>query len=84
MRNNANSLDLHMDFRTELESIFLEAQLFAVRLFFFFPSRTYPHHHMLFISVANKVEMVQTASSFPTLCTAGMWQVKVASHKADT
>lgn len=82
---NANSLDLHVNLTTELESSFLEAQLFAitVRLSFLFPSRASPFHHTLFISVANEVEVVQTAASFPTVCTMGTWQVKVASHKAN-
>lgn len=86
MRNNANSLDLHVNFRTESESGFLEAQLFAVTLSlsFLFPSRTCPLHHMIFISVADEVEMVQRAASFPTVCTMGTWKVKVASHTVDT
>lgn len=67
---DANSLDLRMNFVTELESSFLEAQLFAIRLSFLFPSRIISLHHMLFTSIAK--EMAWAAASFPAVCTTGM------------
>lgn len=66
MRNiyNANSSDLHENFTTELQDSFLEPLLFATRLFLLFPSRTSPLHHMLSISTAKEIEMVQAGASF--------------------
>lgn len=48
----------------ELEYHFLEPLLFAIGLFLLFPSRTSPLHHMLSISTAKEVEMVQAGASF--------------------
>lgn len=66
MRNtyNANSSDLRVNFTTELEDSFLEPLLFAIRLFLPYSSRTSPLHHMLSISTAKEIEMVQAGSSF--------------------